>query len=137
MSGEPREPGRRKRDPLISRVMTRAAILGVLVIGASLFWWSWPITVGAAAGVALALVNFEVHRRLVGAMIREGRQTAAASLFVIKLAVLLGVLYLLVAVIGLDAIALMAGFSVLVVAISTSGHASGDDTPTHEDGETV
>lgn len=124
-------------DPVIARVMKRTALFGALVVAASLFWWSLAVTLGAAAGVVLALVNFEAHRRLVGAMIREGRSGAAAGLFVVKLGVLFGVLYLLLAVLGLDAIALMAGFSVLVVAISTSGHAAGGDAPPHEDGETV
>lgn len=124
-------------NPHIARVMKRAALLGVVVVAGSLYWWSLPVTLGVVAGVALALINFEVHRRLVGSMISGGRHGAAAGVFMLKLGVLLGVLYVLVAVAGLDAIALMAGFSVLVLAISTSGHAAGVDPDAREDGETV
>ena len=137
MSEPATSPAARESDPMVRRVMKRAAILGVLVVLVSLYWRSLPVTLGALAGVALALINFEVHRRLVGSMISQGRSGAAAGMFVLKLGVLLGVLYALVAVLGLDAIALMAGFSVLVVAISTSGNASGGDAPGHEDGNAV
>lgn len=124
-------------NPHIVRVMKRAALLGAVVVAGSLFWWSLPITLGVVAGVALALINFEVHRRLVGSMISGGHHGAAAGVFMLKLGALLGVLYVLVAVAGLDAIALMAGFSVLVLAISVSGHAAGGDPDAREDGETV
>lgn len=124
-------------NPQITGVIKRAALLGVVVVAGSLYWWSLPVTLGAAAGVALALINFEVHRRLVGSMISGGRHGAAAGVFMLKLGVLLGVLYVLVAVAGLNAIALMAGFSVLVLAISISGHAAGQDPDAREDGETV
>lgn len=129
-------------DRHLNRVMLRAGLFGVVVLAGSLFWRSWPISLGVAAGVALALVNFWAQRRLVGSMISSRRQGAAAGLFVFKLAILFGVLYALIAVAGLDAIALMAGFSVLVVAITTSGHGvdDGDDADppdTQEDGAAV
>ena len=79
---------------MVRRVMKRAALLGVLVVLASLYWRSLPVTLGALAGVALALVNFEVHRRLVSSMISQGRSGAAAGMFALKLGVLLGVLAL-------------------------------------------
>lgn len=126
---------------MLDRVMVRAGLFGAVIIAGSLFWRSWAISLGAAAGVVLAIVNFWAQRRLVGSMIRNHQRGAAAGMFVAKLGILFGVLYALIAVAGLDAIALMAGFSVLVVAITTSGYgAAGEDAEppeTQEDGDTV
>lgn len=125
----------------LDRVMLRAGLFGLVVVAGSLFWRSWAISLGAAAGVGLALVNFWAQRRLVGSLIASRRSGAAAGLFIVKLGVLFGVLYALIAVAGLDAIALMAGFSVLVVAISISGHGAAGDEPeapgAKEDGDPV
>lgn len=124
----------------LNRVMLRAGLFGLVVIAGSLFWRSWSISLGVVAGVLLALVNFWAQRRLVGSMIENRQRGAAAGLFVVKLGVLFGVLYALIAVAGLDAIGLMAGFSVLVVAITTSGHGMGgeaDPSDTQEDGDAV
>ncbi len=126
---------------MLNRVMLRAGLFGVVVVAGSLFWRSWAISLGAAAGVVLGLVNFWAQRRLVGSMIQNRQRGAAAGMFVVKLGILFGVLYALIAVARLDAIALMAGFSVLVVAITISGHGAGDedvDPPdTQEDGDPV
>jgi len=125
----------------LNTVMLRAGLFGLVVVAGSLFWRSWAISLGVVAGVLLALVNFWAQRRLVGSMIQNHQRGAAAGLFVAKLGILFGVLYALIAVAELDAIALMAGFSVLVVAITTSGYGMGadeaDPSDTQEDGDTV
>lgn len=128
-------------DTHLNRIMLRSGVMGVLVVAGSVYWQSWSVSLGAAAGVVLALANFYAQRRLVGRMISEGKAGSAGGLFVVKLGVLFGVLWLLIAVARLNAIAVMAGFSVLVVAITTGGTAAGDDEeapPTAEtDGEAV
>lgn len=116
-------------DAHLNRVMLRMAALGALVTLGSLYFRSVAITGGAAAGAALAVLNFWAQRRLVTRMLSERRKGGAAVLFLVKLGVIFGALYLLIAVAGLNALAMMAGFSVLVVAITLSGQAPADDGP--------
>ena len=119
-------------DRHLDRVMRRTATLGLVAVAVSVYWRSWSISLGVLAGVALAMLNFWALRRLVSSLIARGKMSAGAG-FVIKLGVVFGALFVLIKVLGLDAIGLMAGFSVLVVAITTSGQgiegaSSPDDT---------
>lgn len=127
-------------DQQLDRVMRLTAMLGVVVVLGSLYWQSWRISVGVLAGVVVAMVNFWALRRLVASLIAQGKLSAGAG-FVFKFGAILGVLFILIRVLGLNAIAVVSGFSTLVVAITVAGATTSvadDVTPDDtQDGETA
>jgi hypothetical protein len=98
-------------------------ILGLVVTAASLYFELVFVTLGVVAGLILAVINFWLIQRTVGGLL-AGKRSTMAGLYAVKMAAILFVLFLLVGVAGLDPIGLVTGFSVLVVATTTSGHSA-------------
>lgn len=100
-------------------VVASAVLLVALVIGGWTFG-SRGLAAGIACGGLLALGNtFWLKRSIERAMGLEPRQAGrfAVVRYVLRLAVLAGVLYLLIVKIGIDIIGLILGLSVLVLVI--------------------
>ena len=88
---------------------------------ASGYFRSWSISLGVLSGLFLALVNLWLIQRSVGGLLAGGRRSIG-PLYVIKITMMLAtILFVLIAVLGLDAIGVVTGFSVLFIAIATGG----------------
>lgn len=82
------------------------------------------LALGAGAGGLLAVLNFWVLRRLLAALVASSRpwqQTALAGVMVLKLAVVGGALWLVLRLLRVDALGLLLGISVVVLAIVIEG----------------
>ena len=101
-------------------IYKRSFLLGFSLILGSLYFRSWSISLGVSAGIILAIVNLWLIQRAVGGLL-AGERASIGWLYVFKLTVLLALLFVLIGVLGLNAIALVTGFSVLFLVISTGG----------------
>ncbi|MEE2757558.1 MAG: ATP synthase subunit I [Myxococcota bacterium] len=101
-------------------IYKRSFLLGFALILGSLYFRSWSISLGVSAGIILAIVNLWLIQRAVGGLL-AGERASIGWLYVFKLTVLLALLFVLIGVLGLNAIALVTGFSVLFLVISTGG----------------
>jgi uncharacterized iron-regulated membrane protein len=110
-----------ENDPDLFRILTAASgILLALLIGGGWMFGSPQFAAGIACGGLLALGNtFWLKRSIERAMGLEPRQAGrfAVVRYVVRLAVLAGVLYLLIVRIGIDIIGLVLGLSILVIVI--------------------
>jgi len=122
-----------KTNSGLGMLYKRMILMGFIVTAGSLYFQSIPITLGVVAGLILAVVNFWLIQRTVGGLL-AGERSSMAGLYVVKITAILGVLFLLIGVAGLDPIALMTGFSVLVFVTTTSGQAALNES-SREDAE--
>jgi hypothetical protein len=111
----------------------RMILMGFIMSVGSLYFQSATITLGVVAGLILAVVNFWLIQRTVGGLL-AGERSSMAGLYVVKITAILGILFLLIGVAGLDPIALITGFSVLVFVTTTSGQAALNES-SREDAE--
>jgi len=110
-----------ENDRNLFRTLTVASgvLLAVLIIGGWIFG-SRQVAAGIACGGLLTLGNtFWLKRSIEQAMGLEPRQAGrfAVVRYVLRLALLAGLLYLLIVKIGIDIIGLIVGLSVLVIVI--------------------
>ena len=103
----------------LSNLYQRMILIGFFLTIGSLYFRSASVTLGVLAGFLLAVVNLWLIQRTVGGLL-AGERTSMAGIYVVKIAAILLVLFLLIGVVGLDPMGIMAGFSVLVV-VSTVG----------------
>ena len=110
-----------ENDDNLFRTLTAAGwLLLALLIACGWIFISQRFAAGIACGGLLALGNtFWLKRSIERAMGLEPRQAGrfAVGRYVLRLAVLAGVLYLLIVTVGIDIIGLIAGLSVLVIVI--------------------
>ena len=110
-----------ENDPDLFRTLTAASgILLALLVGGGWIFGSQQFAAGIACGGLLALGNtFWLKRSIKQAMGLEPRQAGrfVVARYVVRLAVLAGVLYLLIVKTGIDIIGLVIGLSVLVIVI--------------------
>jgi len=110
-----------ENDPDLFRTLTAASgILLALLVGGGWIFGSQQFAAGIACGGLLALGNtFWLKRSIERAMGLEPRQAGRFAVFryVVRLAVLAGLLYLFIVKIGIDIIGLVLGLSVLVIVI--------------------
>ena len=104
----------------MSLIYRRSILLGFSVFVASGYFRSWSISLGVLSGLFLALVNLWLIQRSVGGLL-AGERSSIGPLYVVKITLMLAILFVLIAVLGLDAIGVVTGFSVLFVAIATGG----------------
>ncbi|MBV69889.1 MAG: hypothetical protein CMH52_00945 [Myxococcales bacterium] len=118
----------------MEEIYKRSFLFGFILVMGSLYFRSWSISLGVFAGIILAIVNLWLIQRAVGGLL-AGERASIGWLYVFKLTALLALLFVLIGVLGLDAIALVTGFSVLFLVISTGGaKAMGQDDQDAADG---
>ncbi len=96
-------------------------VLGAIVTAGSAFFGGWQVVLGSAAGVGLALGNLFALRRLVTQLLEGERKGIAGGFLLVKFSSLFAILYVLISFASLNPLALTAGFSSLVLAISFGG----------------
>mgnify|MGYP001254253926 FL=1 len=101
-------------------IYKRSFLLGFAMVLGSLYFKSWAISLGVFAGIILAIANLWLIQRAVGGLL-AGERASIGWLYIFKITALLALLFVLIGVFGLDAIALVTGFSVLFLVISTGG----------------
>ena len=110
-----------ENDQHLFRTLTATSwILLALLVGGGWLFGSQQFAAAIACGGLLALGNtFWLKRSIEQAMGLEPRQAGrfAVARYVVRLAVLAGVLYLLIVKTGIDIIGLVIGLSVLVIVI--------------------
>jgi hypothetical protein len=110
-----------ENDQNLFRTLTAASgILLVLLVGGGWVFGSPQFAAGIACGGLLALGNtFWLKRSIVQAMGLEPRQAGrfAVVRYLVRLAVLAALLYLLIVRVGIDIIGLVVGLSVFVIVI--------------------
>jgi len=113
-------PAPENDDNLFRTLIAAGWLLLALLIACGWIFISQRFAAGIACGGLLALGNtFWLKRSIERAMGLEPRQAGrfAVVRYVLRLAVLAGVLYLLIVTVGIDIIGLIAGLSVLVLVI--------------------
>lgn len=111
----------------IRRIERRGWILAGVLLAASLFFLSREVTAGVALGAGLAMLNFKGLRSLVASLVESGLQHPPRWILVLSLlkyvltgvAIFLGIKYALT-----DVLALLAGVSVIFLAICWEGVSS-------------
>jgi hypothetical protein len=103
------------------RWVTRcAAVLGVVAVGLSALWPTPGSTLGVALGAALAVGNLFALQWLGARLVARGDargMASTAALFGVKLLAYLGLVFLVHRLFAVDILALLAGLSVIVLAI--------------------
>ncbi|WP_432821787.1 ATP synthase subunit I [Trichloromonas sp.] len=105
-------------DQLLGEMSRRNWIILAALILVSLLWRSLPVTLGVLAGGLLAILayywRYLALSRLLGAPSRQSAKGFQFS-YVVRLVVLGGALFLLIAKARVDVIALVVGLSVVVL----------------------
>lgn len=108
---------------IVLGLIRKGLILLLPVSGVALFFGGWRVALGVAAGEALMLGNIVLISWMLGRSLgaKEGEQKSAASLvslFIVKLLVLFGLSYYVLAVVGLDPIGFVTGCMLSLVTLS-------------------
>lgn len=126
-------PGANATDRMLLRIERLNYLFGgILVIAAVIFAKRQDQALGAAIGVTLTCLNFAVLRRLVvkwTASVKAGDERGGTRIYLIlpKMIGLMGAVVLALAVLPIDAIFFVAGYSVFIVSIVVAGAMSGMD----------
>jgi hypothetical protein len=107
-------------QPLLQRIDIAAAVLGTLLALGLLTtlgpWWALSAAIGTVAGI----FNFVALRRIVARLVAPGSDAdarRAAGVLLGKFAMLGGLIYVLIVVVGLEPRALAAGITTVVAAL--------------------
>ncbi len=108
---------------IVLGLIRKGLILLLPVSGVALFFGGWRVALGVAAGEALMLGNIVLISWMLGRSLgaKEGEQKSAVSLvslFIVKLLVLFGLSYYVLAVVGLDPIGFVTGCMLSLVTLS-------------------
>ena len=109
-------------------------LLGLAVVAAALLG-DRAMVLGVLVGGLLASANFYALRRLVAALLQGGRPRRLAllgTLLTLKFGLLALSLYLIIRFLPVNAIGLLAGISVMVLAIFVEGFRSARHESSHE-----
>lgn len=103
-------------------VTYKAAGLGTASVVASSLIWSWSIGLSLTVGVSLAIANLLSMSWIMGKILRGPAAQKQSTLgwgmlFLLKLLVLFGVTYYVIAVARLNPLGFAAGYALLLVAI--------------------
>ncbi len=104
---------------LIAKLLSiekRSAKILVLFLLASLWFQSWPISLGVVLGGAVALLNFRWLWRIMERYLLQNKKHYAAQILV-KFLALLGGLFLIIRYAKIDPSAFLVGLSTLVLGI--------------------
>ena len=109
------------RSAFLRGALFKAMILGSAAMTLSTLIWSAALAKAIAVGLSLAMGNIALMhvllRRLVSGPGRGAGAAALGALFLLKLLVLFGVTYYVIAVVGLDPLGFAAGYALLLAAI--------------------
>ncbi len=109
----------------MKRIVIASGLLGLLVASAFLATSGVAAALSALAGIAIGVLNFAAIRYVVSNVVRpeatESGSGAVAVLYVVKFMAIAGAVYLLVAVVGIDAMAFAAGFGAVIIAMTVVG----------------
>lgn len=110
-------------DATLKSIERTALVIFFAMMGLVLVLWPLKEMIGGLiAGAVIAFLNFRLIRRVVGKMVGSGTGKRYQGLrFFIKLLLLLGVIAFLVVKVHVSPVAFMAGFSVILLAISYHG----------------
>jgi len=110
-------------DFRVAAVERRSWIITALFLAVSLGWRSLPVSLGILAGAVLAVVNFRWLRRFVLALAAAGRKPSrwAVFFYILKYLITGVAIFLLIKYDLADAVALLAGVSVIFLAICWEG----------------
>ena len=106
-------------------------IIGILLLGGSLYFRSWNVSVGVLIGLIIGAINLRLIQKSVGGLLAAGRASSAGT-YVAKMAALFLAFYVLISVLGLDALGLATGYSGMILALLARG-----STLTGEDNEEI
>lgn len=124
---------------IILGLVSKALAVAIPVsVGAGLMW-GWRVGAGVVFGEALMLANIVFIAWLLGRGLGRGggkRAPMLAALFLVKLLVLFGLSYYVLAVIGLDPIGFVAGcmLSLVVLSWQVVSHGGGGGVSDEEEG---
>ena len=104
----------------LSNVYKILLSFGLLLVLCSAYFQSWAISLGVLAGVVIAAVNLRLIQRSVGGLLAAG-EGSMAGVYLVKMAGLLLTLFLLIKVVGLDAVGIAVGYSALVAGLVAGG----------------
>lgn len=113
--------------PRVRTIEVLATVLTVLATIASSIIWDAQTAMGVGLGGALGVLNFFTLRRIVGSMIStesQGKQAALGGILTAKFAVLGFVIFFILRFLPVSGVALISGFSLLVLSILLAGFAS-------------
>ncbi len=110
-------------DATLKSIERTALVIFLGLVGLScVFWPGKQIFFGIIAGAVIAFLNFRLIRRVVGKMVGAGTVARHQGLrFFIKLLLLLGLMAFLIVKVHVSPVAFMAGFSVIILAITYHG----------------
>jgi hypothetical protein len=106
------------------RIERLSLLLAVLAAGASLLCKSWSVTLSVALGGVLATLNFFALRRILQGIFTgksPRKQVLLGVLLTLKFSVIAAGIYLIMKWLPVNAIALIAGLSVVVLSIFVEG----------------
>lgn len=109
-----------KDDLLLAQLARRNWIILIILVLVSLAWRSVPVTQGVIAGGLVAIIGYRWLQHSLVSVLAQGGDRATKrfrSGYVVRLAALALVLYLLIAKGGVQPIALSVGLSVVVINI--------------------
>ena len=95
-------------------------IIGILMLGGSLYFRSWAVSSGVLVGLIIGAINLRLIQKSVGGLLAAGRASSAGT-YVAKMAALFLAFYVLISVIGLDALGLATGYSGMILALLVRG----------------
>ena len=111
-------------DLLSLKTIERISLIlsGIALLLAAIFAPTWQVFTGLIAGSLIAILNFKSLRRVTTKMLNEGKGKSRNGLrFFIKIILLFGIVGGLIFYVKVDAVAFLAGFSTIVVAILIEG----------------
>lgn len=108
----------------VERIERLGALLVALATLGSLLLGDWRVVLGVGLGGGLAVLNFAALRRIMQGIFASDnprRQIVMTLLLLGKLALLAAVIYAIVRYVPVNAVALLGGISVVVLAIFVEG----------------
>lgn len=115
----------------LSPIYKALIIIGILLIGGSLYFRSLNVSLGVLIGLIIGAINLRLIQKSVSGLLAAGRASSAGT-YVAKMGALFLAFYVLISVLGLDALGLATGYSGMILALLARG-----STLTGEDNEEI
>ena len=106
------------------------------MLGGSLYFRSWAVSSGVLVGLIIGAINLRLIQKSVGGLLAAGRASSAGT-YVAKMAALFLAFYVLISVIGVDAVGLATGYSGMILALFLRGSSLTGEEIDETDAESV
>ena len=106
------------------------------MLGGSLYFRSWAVSSGVLVGLIIGAINLRLIQKSVGGLLAAGRASSAGT-YVAKMAALFLAFYVLISVIGVDALGLATGYSGMILALFLRGSSLTGEEIDETDAESV